>query len=125
MAVTNPFDALGIRRTDNDEAVKKQIRKLLMAHHPDHNGSSPQAARRFKYLMRAAESASKERGDPINVTAWMELFDAGRQIYTRMLMLPWEIGFNALSSMTNNRDEPSSRPDRRLQLRDESPLRAA
>lgn len=62
-----------------------------MAHHPDRNGGSRQAERRFKYLMRAVESVSKEKDDPYNLKTWFELMEVNQKLVYEMVMAPFQI----------------------------------
>ena len=43
----DPYETLGVRRGDSDEAIRKAYRKLAKRHHPDLNPNDPKAAARF------------------------------------------------------------------------------
>jgi DnaJ-class molecular chaperone len=57
----DPYEVLGIRRGDSDEAVRAAYRKLAKKHHPDLNPGKPDAAERFKAINAAHELLS----DPV------------------------------------------------------------
>jgi curved DNA-binding protein CbpA len=49
----DPYTVLGIPRTASDEEVRTAYRRLVKATHPDHNGGSPEAAKRFEAVQEA------------------------------------------------------------------------
>src|SRR5579859_938737 len=49
----DPYTVLGVSRTATDAQVRAAYRKLVKATHPDHNGGSPEAARRFEAVQQA------------------------------------------------------------------------
>src|SRR5579859_2721660 len=49
----DPYRVLGVSRTATDAEVRAAYRKLVKATHPDHNGGSPEAARRFEAVQQA------------------------------------------------------------------------
>ncbi len=54
----DPYDILGVRRDDSEEAIRKAYRKLAKVHHPDLNPGKPEAAERFKAINAANELLS-------------------------------------------------------------------
>ncbi|MBN3524105.1 J domain-containing protein [Paenibacillus apiarius] len=51
--MVNYYDLLGVRRDAAPEELKKAYRRLAKQHHPDVNGGSPEAERRFKQIHEA------------------------------------------------------------------------
>src|SRR4051794_20529823 len=49
----NPYDILGVRPGDSDEAIRAAYRKLAKRFHPDLNPDKPEAAERFKAINAA------------------------------------------------------------------------
>lgn len=49
----DPYEILGVRRTDDDATIRKAYRKLAKRHHPDMNAGKPEAAERFKEINAA------------------------------------------------------------------------
>ena len=46
----DPYDLLGVQRSDTEDAIRKAYRKLAKKHHPDLNPGNPAAAERFKEI---------------------------------------------------------------------------
>lgn len=57
----DPYEVLGVRRGDSDEAIRAAYRKLAKKYHPDLNPGKPDAAERFK----AINAANALLSDPI------------------------------------------------------------
>src|SRR5512142_2575645 len=51
--MTDPYEVLGVRKTDSDAAIRSAYRKLAKRHHPDVNPGKPEAAERFKEISAA------------------------------------------------------------------------
>jgi len=51
----NPYDILGVQRSDDEAAIRAAYRKLAKRHHPDLNPGKPEAAERFKEISAAHE----------------------------------------------------------------------
>jgi curved DNA-binding protein CbpA len=49
----DPYDVLGIPRSAGDSELRSAYRRLVQLHHPDHNGGSPEATRRFEEVQEA------------------------------------------------------------------------
>lgn len=49
----DPYDILGVRRTDSDESIRKAYRKLAKKHHPDLNAGKADAADQFMEINAA------------------------------------------------------------------------
>lgn len=61
----DPYQVLGVTRRASDAEVRSAYRRLAHLHHPDHNGGSLQAARRFEEVQDAyAEIVRERRGSP-------------------------------------------------------------
>ncbi len=54
----DPYEILGVQRTDNDAAIRAAYRKLAKRHHPDVNPGKPEAAERFKEISTAYDLLS-------------------------------------------------------------------
>jgi DnaJ-class molecular chaperone len=54
----DPYDILGVQRTDDEAAIRAAYRKLAKRHHPDLNPGKPEAAERFKEISAAHELLS-------------------------------------------------------------------
>ena len=46
----DPYEILGVQKTDSDAAIRAAYRKLAKKHHPDVNPGKPEAAERFKEI---------------------------------------------------------------------------
>jgi len=53
--VSDPYAILGISASATDAEVRAAYRRLVQRHHPDHNGGSREAARRFEEVQEAYE----------------------------------------------------------------------
>ena len=51
--MTDPYEILGVQRSDDAAAVRAAYRKLAKTHHPDLNPGKPEAAERFKQISTA------------------------------------------------------------------------
>jgi hypothetical protein len=61
----DPYQVLGVPRDASDEEVRSAYRRLAQLHHPDHNGGSLEAARRFEEVQGAyAEIVRRRRASP-------------------------------------------------------------
>lgn len=49
----DPYEILGVQKTDDDAAIRAAYRKLAKRHHPDVNPGKPEAAERFKEISGA------------------------------------------------------------------------
>jgi curved DNA-binding protein CbpA len=49
----DPYRALGVSADASDEELRVVYHRLVQLHHPDHNGGSPEAARRFEEIQDA------------------------------------------------------------------------
>ncbi len=54
----DPYQALGVQRSDNETAIRAAYRKLAKKHHPDMNPGKPEAAEAFKEISTAYELLS-------------------------------------------------------------------
>lgn len=54
----DPYEILGVRRGDSDQAIRKAYRNLAKRHHPDLNPGKPDAAERFKAINAANDLLS-------------------------------------------------------------------
>src|SRR6202012_1353177 len=63
MALTDPYKVLGIPHSATDAEIRTAYRRQVQLHHPDHNGGSPESARRFEQVQEAYAMILKlERG---------------------------------------------------------------
>ena len=51
--MTDPYEVLGVQKTDSDTAIRSAYRKLAKRYHPDVNPGKPEAAERFKEISAA------------------------------------------------------------------------
>ena len=54
----DPYDILGVQKTDSADAIRAAYRKLAKTHHPDLNPGKPEAAEKFKELSVAYDLLS-------------------------------------------------------------------
>jgi len=54
----DPYDILGVQKTDSANAIRAAYRKLAKKHHPDLNPGKPEAAERFKEISVAYDLLS-------------------------------------------------------------------
>jgi DnaJ-class molecular chaperone len=54
----DPYEVLGVQKTDSDTAIRAAYRKLAKRHHPDLNPGKPEAAERFKEINAANDILS-------------------------------------------------------------------
>lgn len=52
-APPNPYETLGVKSDASDREVRGAYRRLVQLHHPDHNGGSAEATRRFEEIQAA------------------------------------------------------------------------
>ncbi len=55
------YKILGIKRSANQDEIKKKYRELTRKHHPDRNQGDPDAARKFAEIAEAYEILSDEK----------------------------------------------------------------
>ncbi|MGB9185891.1 MAG: J domain-containing protein, partial [Solirubrobacteraceae bacterium] len=53
MTRTDPYEILSIRASASDAELRAAYRRAVQRHHPDHNGGSPESARRFEEIQEA------------------------------------------------------------------------
>lgn len=53
MAGSDPYRVLGVSSRVSDAELRSAYRRLVRLHHPDHNGGSPDSARRFEAVQDA------------------------------------------------------------------------
>jgi DnaJ-class molecular chaperone len=56
--MADPYQTLGVKRGDTDEAIRAAYRKLAKKFHPDMNQGKPEAAERFKTISAAYDILS-------------------------------------------------------------------
>jgi hypothetical protein len=62
-AANDPYAVLGVTPDVSDIELRRAYRELVKRHHPDHNGGSPESARRFAQIQSAyAAVAQRRRG---------------------------------------------------------------
>jgi curved DNA-binding protein CbpA len=52
-AFRDPYAVLGVAPETSDAELRATYRRLVQLHHPDHNGGSPESARRFEEVQEA------------------------------------------------------------------------
>lgn len=57
----DPYQTLGVRPDASDQEVRAAYRRLVQLHHPDHNGGSPEATRRFETIHEAYAQITEAR----------------------------------------------------------------
>ena len=92
MAPSNldPYKTLGVRPGASDAEVRSAYHRLVQLHHPDHNGGSPESARRFeevqdayaevRHLRGGASTSAPPRTAPSDPEADSRLADLERQV---------------------------------------------
>src|SRR5579872_697652 len=55
---TDPYETLGVQKTDSEAVIRSAYRKLAKRHHPDVNPGKPEAAERFKDISAAYDILS-------------------------------------------------------------------
>ena len=60
----DPYVTLGVARDASDADVRLAYRRLVQLHHPDHNGGSPESARRFEEIQDAYNRIRELREQP-------------------------------------------------------------
>ncbi len=63
-AKRDPYKTLEVSPGASDAEVRAAYRRLVQLHHPDHNGGSPEAARRFEAVQDAYAEVRRLRGRP-------------------------------------------------------------
>jgi curved DNA-binding protein CbpA len=58
----DPYRTLGLSPSATDAELRAAYRRLVQLHHPDHNGGSPESARRFEAVQEAYAEARRRRG---------------------------------------------------------------
>jgi curved DNA-binding protein CbpA len=58
----DPYKVLGVSRRASDAELHAAYRRLVQLHHPDHNGGSLEAARRFEEVQAAYAEIREQRG---------------------------------------------------------------
>lgn len=59
--MADPYDVLGVSAAASDAEVRAAYRRLVQRHHPDHNGGSPESARRFEEVQEAYAAVRRVR----------------------------------------------------------------
>jgi hypothetical protein len=57
----DPYQTLGLAPSATDAELRAAYRRLVQLHHPDHNGGSPESARRFEAVQEAYAEARRLR----------------------------------------------------------------
>ena len=60
-AALDPYAVLGVAPEISDAELRRVYRGLVKRHHPDHNGGSPEAARRFAQIQTAYAAIANRR----------------------------------------------------------------
>lgn len=75
--VRDPYRVLGVSPDVSDEALRSAYHRLVQIHHPDHNGGSAEAARRFEEIQDAYAQITQVRRRAGTHTAEAPLSDTG------------------------------------------------
>jgi curved DNA-binding protein CbpA len=57
----DPYQTLGVTDSATDAELRAAYRRLVQLHHPDHNGGSPESARRFEDVQEAYAEIRRRR----------------------------------------------------------------
>lgn len=86
----NPYETLGVKSDASDAEIRAAYRRLVQLHHPDHNGGSAAATRRFEQiqaayariteLRRLASHAEQAEPQPTDQDVDSRLADLERQV---------------------------------------------
>jgi curved DNA-binding protein CbpA len=60
-ASRDPYKTLGVAASATDAELRAAYRRLVQLHHPDHNGGSPESARRFEEVQEAYAEVRRRR----------------------------------------------------------------
>jgi hypothetical protein len=58
---SDPYETLGVDPGASEAEIRAAYRRLVQLHHPDHNGGSPEAARRFEEIQDAYAQITRRR----------------------------------------------------------------
>jgi hypothetical protein len=64
MATHDPYQTLGVSAGVSDAEVRAAYRRAVQRDHPDHNGGSPESARRFEEVQEAYARIREMRAQP-------------------------------------------------------------
>jgi len=65
----DPYQTLGVAPSATDAELRAAYRRLVQLHHPDHNGGSPESARRFEEVQEAYAEVRRRRADGPTTTS--------------------------------------------------------
>jgi DnaJ-class molecular chaperone len=57
----DPYATLGVRPEASDQELRAAYHELVQRDHPDHNGGSPESARRFEEIQAAYQQVREQR----------------------------------------------------------------
>ena len=77
MPMRNPYDVLGVGAAASETELRAAYRKLVQRHHPDHNGGSPESARKFEEVQDAYARVREMRAAAAIRTAGMRAAGTG------------------------------------------------
>lgn len=60
-AASDPYAVLGVAPDVSEVELRRVYRELVKRHHPDHNGGSPESARRFAQIQSAYVAIAERR----------------------------------------------------------------
>ncbi len=60
----DPYHTLGVSRSASEAELRAAYRRLVLLHHPDHNGGSAESARRFEQIQDAYAAVRRLREAP-------------------------------------------------------------
>lgn len=87
----DPYSILGVSPGISDRELHAAYRRLVQLHHPDHNGGSPESARRFEEIQEAYARIRRVRAKPGSDTGPAPAVDADPLVEARLADLEREL----------------------------------
>jgi hypothetical protein len=72
----DPYATLGLTPTASDQQLRTAYRTLVKRHHPDHNGGSPESAKRFEEIQAAYAEILLARNSSGDIDARLAAIEA-------------------------------------------------
>jgi len=92
MAVSSdPYATLGVSPGASDAELRAAYRRLVQLHHPDHNGGSPESARRFEEVQDAYARVRQLRAQRPAPAATAAADTAGPDVDSRLAAIEREL----------------------------------
>jgi hypothetical protein len=88
----NPYETLGVSPDVSDAELRSAYRHLVQLHHPDHNGGSPESARRFEEIQDAyAQIRDQREHSPQAASAGPQAASVDPDVESRLAKLEREL----------------------------------